>query len=267
MEVYGLIGHPVGHSLSPQLHEAGFRERGIDARYVTFEPPKDAGASAVLAAETLGIGGLNVTIPFKEDVFDVVEPDPLAEQVGAINTIVFGDERPRGYNTDVAGAVRSFYHHDVDLAGARALVIGAGGAGRGIAFGLRQEGAIIQITNRTFSRAKRLAEEIDGATAHGLDALPALLEDADIVVNATSVGMDGGDSIVPPHILHEDLVVMDAVYRPLETPLLEAAAQAGATTIDGAWMLLFQGIEAFERWTGQEAPVNVMNSALRDALG
>lgn len=248
------------------MHEAGFEALGIDARYVTLEPSLGAGPAAVEAADVLGLGGLNVTIPFKESVLDVVEPDPLAAEVGAINTIVFGDGRPRGYNTDVAGAIRALEHHGVDLEGADALVVGAGGAGRGIAFGLAHEDAHVRIANRTVDRAQRLASDVEGASAHGLDALHELVGEVGIVINATSVGMEGGDSIVPADALHENLVVMDAVYRPLDTPLLTDARAAGATTVDGAWMLLFQGVEAFERWTGQDPPVDEMNRALRNAL-
>ncbi|TKX76749.1 shikimate dehydrogenase, partial [Halorubrum sp. SD626R] len=136
MDVYGLIGNPVGHSLSPPLHEAGYEALGIDARYVTFEPDADAAAAAVAGAADLGVAGLNVTIPFKRDVADAVDADPLAERIGAVNTVDFspvheGDtDRPRGYNTDAAGVTRAFAHHDVSLAGTSAVVVGAGGAGR-----------------------------------------------------------------------------------------------------------------------------------------
>lgn len=266
MDVYGLIGNPVGHSVSPALHQAGFDALEIDAAYVTFEPPSDAGARAITAAQTLGVGGLNVTIPFKEDVLEAVTPDALAREVGAVNTVVFNDGVPSGFNTDVEGAVRALRHHDVSIAGQDALIVGAGGAGRGIAFGLANEGASVRIANRTVERAKAIAADIEGTTAHRLNELTALVRDADLLVNATSVGMEADESIVPSAELHGDLVVMDAVYRPLETRLLADARAAGATTIDGAWMLLYQGIAAFERWTGREAPVEVMNRALRDSL-
>lgn len=266
MDVYGLIGHPVGHSLSPPMHEAGFAALGLDARYVTFEPPREAAHRAIESAATLGIRGLNVTIPFKESVLDAVDPDPLARRVGAVNTVAFDTDPPSGHNTDVDGAMRALRHHGVSIDGAESVVIGAGGAGRGIAFGLADEGANVRIVNRTVERAEALAGDIPSATAHGLDALDELLIGADITVNATSVGMESEESVVPTAALHGDLVVMDAVYRPLQTRLLREAEAAGATTVDGAWMLLFQGVAAFERWTGQDAPVDAMNAALRDAL-
>jgi len=264
MDVYGLVGNPVGHSLSPPMHEAGYEALDLDARYVTFEPPEDAGAEAIESAATLGISGLNVTIPFKQDVLDAVDPAPLAERIGAVNTIDFSTSPPTGYNTDAAGVVRSFEQHDVTLDG-RAVVVGAGGAGRAVAFALADEGLTVDIANRTEGKAHDLAADV-GATGHGLDALEALVTDANVLVNATSVGMKEDRSPVPQEALHGDLAVLDAVYDPIETRLLRDAAEVGATTIDGAWMLLFQGVEAFERWTGETAPVSAMNDALRDRL-
>ena len=269
MDVYGLIGNPVGHSLSPPMHEAAYDRLGIDARYVTFEPAADAGREAIRSAETLGVAGLNVTIPFKQQVLGVVEPDPLAARIGAVNTVAFGDE-PRGYNTDATGLVRAFEHHDVALSG-RAVVVGAGGAGRGAAFALAEEGMCVDVANRTPERAETLASDltesgVDAATAHPLSAVEELVRGADVLVNATSVGMDEDRSPVPAGALHDGLAVLDAVYTPIETRLLREAARAGARTIDGAWMLLYQGVEAFERWTGREAPVAAMNDALRSRL-
>ncbi|MFB6134813.1 MAG: shikimate dehydrogenase [Halanaeroarchaeum sp.] len=271
MQVYGLIGNPVGHSLSPPMHEAAYEERGIDARYVTFEPRPDDAADAIEGAGTLGIAGLNVTIPFKQDALGLVDPDDVAERVGAVNTIDFGVSPPAGYNTDVAGVRRSFEHHDVELEGKEAVVVGAGGAGRAAVFALADAGAEVDVANRTVEKAGDLAREADAATdvpvrGHGLDALSDLGADADVLVNATSVGMEEDRSPVPGEALHADLAVLDAVYRPIRTRLLKEAASVGATTIDGAWMLLFQGVEAFERWTGETAPVDAMNEALRNHL-
>ncbi len=269
MDVYGLIGTPIEHSLSPPMHEAAYDALGLDARYVTLEPPAEEGAAAVLAAETLGVRGLNVTIPFKQDVLAAVEPADLAERIGAVNTVDFATQPPTGYNTDAAGVRRAFGHHDVDLAGT-AVVVGAGGAGRAAAFALADAGMAVEIANRTVERAVDLAEGLTAAgyraSGHALEGLPALLADAGVLVNATSVGMEADRTPVPADALHGDLAVLDAVYSPLETRLLRDAAAAGAKTIDGGWMLLFQGVEAFERWTGADAPVEEMNAALRDRL-
>ena len=265
MEVYGLVGNPVGHSVSPDMHEAAYRALEMNARYVTLEADPERIEAAIEGAAALGVAGLNVTIPFKESVFDLVEPDESARRIGAINTIDFGTDPPRGYNTDAGGARRALEHHDVELEGTQALVLGAGGAARAIGFMLDDAGAELHIANRTESRAVDLAADI-GATGHGLDEVDSLIESADVLINATSVGMESSESPVDAAALDGDLVVMDAVYTPLETRLLRDAAAAGAKTIDGAWMLLFQGVEAFEIWTGETAPVDAMNEALRDAL-
>jgi shikimate dehydrogenase len=267
MDVFGLLGNPVGHSLSPPMHEAAYDELGLDARYVTFEPEPDDLADAIDGAAALGIAGLNVTIPFKQDALGIVAPEDLAARIGAVNTIDFaGPGLPTGYNTDAVGALRALRDHDVTLDGARAVVVGAGGAGRAVAFGLADAGAAVAIANRTESKAHDLADEVPRASGHGLAALEGLVAEADVVVNATSVGMEDDVSPVPADALHGDLAVLDAVYRPLETRLLREAAEAGATTVDGAWMLLYQGVEAFEIWTGRDAPVEAMNEALRSRL-
>ncbi|WP_283403396.1 shikimate dehydrogenase [Halorubrum sp. DM2] len=273
MDVYGLIGNPVGHSLSPPIHEAGYEALGLDARYVTFEPDADAAAAAIEGAADLGVAGLNVTVPFKQDALDAVDPAPLAERIGAVNTVDYGPvrdgdaDRPRGHNTDAAGVTRALEHHDVTVDGRDALVVGAGGAGRAAAFALADAGATVRVANRTAERAVELADTVPGATGGGLDDLADRVAAADLLVNATSVGMESPDETpVPAEHLHGDLAVLDAVYAPIETRLLREAADAGATTVDGAWMLLYQGVEAFEIWTDEEAPIEPMNAALRAEL-
>ena len=264
MKVFGLIGNPVGHSVSPPLHEAAYEKLDMDARYVTFEPAEAELEDALEGARALGLDGLNVTIPFKERVADIVTTDPFAERIGAVNTVDF-DGEPTGYNTDAAGLVRAFEHHEVTLSGS-AVVVGAGGAGRAAAFALADAGVSVHVANRTVERADSLADDVPGASSGGLSELDDRLAGADILVNATSVGMDADETPVPKSALHSDLAVLDAVYTPIETRLLRDARSLGATTIDGAWMLLFQGVEAFEIWTGHSAPVDEMNDALRAAL-
>jgi shikimate dehydrogenase len=270
MHVFGLIGNPVGHSLSPPMHEAAYDALGMDARYVTFEPAPETVERAVDGAAALGIEGLNVTIPFKRDVLDLVDPDPLAARIGAVNTVDFSTDPPRGYNTDAAGVRRALAHHGASPSGS-AVVVGAGGAGRAVAFTLADSCRSVHVANRTVERAESLAADVRDATdttvtAGGLDSLADRVPDADLLVNATSVGMDDDATPVPADLLHADLAVLDAVYSPAETRLLRDAAAAGATTVDGAWMLLFQGVVAFERWTGRDAPVDAMNEALRARL-
>jgi shikimate dehydrogenase len=267
MQVFGLIGNPVGHSLSPPMHEAAYEELGIDARYVTLEPDRGDAAAAVRGADALGVAGLNVTIPFKEAALPVVDPTPAAERIGAVNTVAFGEGEPRGYNTDAVGARRALESAGAELAGETAVVVGAGGAGRAVAVGLADADATVRVANRTVERATAVAADAgEGVSAHGLDDLPELTADASVLVNATSVGMGEDRSPVPSEALHGGLTVLDAVYDPLETRLLREAREAGAAVVDGAEMLLYQGAEAFETWTGEPAPVSAMDGALREHL-
>ena len=267
MDVYGLIGRPVSHSLSPPLHEAAYEQLGLDARYVTFEPTGDAG-DAIRAAQRLGVAGLNVTVPFKETVVEHVTLAGYAQEIGAVNTVVFRDDGPVGYNTDAVGFRRALDHHGVSPGGQRAVLVGAGGAARAIATALADDGAIIEIYNRTAERAAELAEAVGAAQWGGLDeaGLRAACRRGDLLINATSVGLEEDRSPVPAAALTEELVVFDAVYRPLKTRLLKEAAAVGAEPIDGGWMLLYQGAAAFEHWTGREAPIEAMNEALRARL-
>lgn len=266
MEVYGLIGNPVSHSLSPPMHEAAYDTLGLDARYVTFEPAVDRLEAAVRGGDALGIEGLNVTVPFKESVLEYVEPTELAANIGAVNTIDYTDSGPpKGLNTDAVGAERALRKHDVVIDGATAVVVGAGGAGRAVAWMLADNGATVRVVNRTTEKAVALADDI-GGTGFGLDAVESVLADADILVNATTVGMGTEESPVPATALHEALTVFDAVYQPPETRLLRDAASAGAETVGGVEMLLYQAVAAFESWTGRDAPVEAMESALHDRL-
>lgn len=266
MDVYGLVGNPVGHSVSPPMQEAAFDAHGIEARYVTFEPHPEQFERALEGAEALGIAGLNITVPFKQRVLECVAPDDRARSLGAVNTVAFAaDGQATGHNTDVEGVRRAFDRHDVTLSGRAAVVIGAGGAGRAAAWALTEGGAAVSIANRTVSRAEDLADTV-GGTAHSLTDLPSLIEDATLLVNATTVGMEEDRSPVPAAALHGDLVVLDAVYKPVQTRLLRDAAANGALTIDGAWMLLYQGAAAFELWTGLDAPLEAMHDALRTSL-
>jgi len=265
MDVYGLVGNPVGHSLSPPMHEAAYEAVGLDARYVTFEPDPTALETALSGGRALGIAGLNVTIPFKEDAFEWVDPDDLAEAIGAVNTIDFSGEDPTGHNTDAAGVVRAFSEAGATLEGSTAVVVGAGGAGRAAAVALSDAGSEVRVANRTVSRAETLAGLV-GGEAFGLEDLGDVLADATLLVNATSVGMEEDASPVPAGALHSGLTVLDAVYTPLETRLLREAADRGARTVDGGRMLLHQGAEAFETWTGLRAPLEAMETALYDRL-
>jgi shikimate dehydrogenase len=258
------LAGPLGRS----VHEAGYRALGLAFTYVPFETSDLAGAIAGVRA--LGIRGLGVSQPFKQQVIPLLDAlDPQAERIGAINTIVNDDGRLVGHNTDWVGAVRAL-EEARPIDGARVLLVGAGGAARAIAFGLQGRGAKTTIVNRDHGRAQALADAV------GAEAAPfALLDDADrvrgfeVIVNATSLGQTGSDSArsaIPERALGEGQVVMDIVYKPSETPLVTRALSRGAQVIRGTRMLLHQAAAQFELYTQVPAPLTVMEDALERAM-
>jgi len=268
--MYGVIGDPIEHSLSPVMHNAAFRHLGMDRVYRAFRVTIENVKDAILGAKALGFGGLNVTIPLKEKALEVVNADPLAKEVGAVNTVDFKDGI-NGYNTDGIGAKCALEAHDINVKGKRVLLMGAGGAARAIAFQLAHDGAGLIIANRTASRAVKLAQDVrrvGDAIGTDMDDLATLVKKVDMLINTTSVGMypDVDKTLVTADMMRPELVVFDIVYNPIETRLLKEARKAGALTIDGVNMLVHQGAESFKIWTGREAPVKVMEDAVRCAL-
>ena len=260
--LYGIIGRPVRHSLSPAMHNAAFEHEGINAVYIAFET--DSPGRAMDAVRTLGIRGLSVTVPNKETVMAFLdEMDETARRIGAVNTVKNRKGCIEGINTDWIGAVKAL-KEAAALRGKKAVVIGAGGSARAVVFGLVKEGAEVHIVNRTVEKAGRLAEEFD-CSFSGLDGLSAA--DGDILINTTSVGMGGlqGLSPVPDGELGKFSIVMDIVYGSRKTRLLLDAERAGCITIQGTEMLLHQAAAQFEYWTGRKAPLEVMKKALLDS--
>lgn len=246
------------------MHLAGYRALGLDFTYIPFAVTDVEGAARGMRA--LGIRGLGVSMPYKQAVIPLLdELDPVAERIGAVNTIVNNDGRLRGYNTDWIGAVRAL-EEVTQLGGARVLLLGAGGAARAVAFGLAERGARVTVANRDLEKARRLAAAVGGAAAP-LDA--ALAHDHGVLVNATSLGMAEVDprSPVPEEVLREGLLVMDIVYKPMITELVAAARRRGATAVHGGRMLLHQAAEQFRLYTGREPPLDAMDEALRAQLG
>lgn len=263
--LYGIIGHPVGHSLSPLMHNAGFRALGINAVYLAFDVLPARLADALGGMRALGIRGLSVTIPHKEAVIPLLdEVDGPARAMGAVNTILSRDGLLVGMNTDWLGVVKAL-EAKTKLAGRKVLVLGAGGSARAVAFGLTKRGATVHIANRTPEKARVLAG-LFGGTWSGLEEIGSV--GATILVNATSVGMVPQASVspVPAEILPRFDVVMDIVYRPRETRLLREAREAGCRVVDGLSMLLHQGVAQLELWTRENAPVKTMAGALEAAL-
>ncbi|MBN1153066.1 MAG: shikimate dehydrogenase [Dehalococcoidia bacterium] len=275
--VCGIVGDPVAHTLSPAMQNAAFEHAGLDYVYVPWRLPRGRAASCVEAVRTLGIRGLNVTVPHKVDILrylDVV--DDRATRIGAVNTIVNQAGRLSGYNTDAEGFLQGLRAGGIDVRGMQVVVMGAGGAARAVVFSLVDGGAQVTILNRDPGRAAELARDVCGGQpptiGHGLltaDVLEQHLKAAALLVNTTSVGMHPmeGESPCPLALLRRDLAVCDIVYNPRETLLLRGARDLGAVTVDGVEMLVQQGARAFELWTGVKAPVDVMRSVVVRELG
>ncbi|MCI5222962.1 MAG: shikimate dehydrogenase [Candidatus Electrothrix sp. AR4] len=272
-ELYGIIGNPVQHSLSPVMHNAAFAAMEINGVYAPMEVMDiEQGISGLRA---LGFRGVSVTVPHKEAVIPLLdEIDPVAEKIGAVNTLLFRKEgsgknnKERsiicGLNTDWLGA-NTALAEKVNLRDSRVLLIGAGGSAKAVGFGLVQAGAEVVISNRTAATGEALADWL-GCGFVSLEEVAGVA--ADVLINTTSVGMepDNEGIAVPPSILSGFSVVMDIVYAPLETRLLREAREAGCQTIDGLAMLLYQGAAQFKIWTGERPPQRIMRSALEEEL-
>ena len=266
--VAAVIGDPIRHSLSPAILNAAFDAAGLDWAFVAFEVP-DGGAGAALdGMRALGLGGLSVTMPHKQAAARAV--DRLAGDaaaLGAVNCVVPDGDALVGHNTDGPGLLGSLRDDaGIDPGGARCAVLGAGGAARAVVAALAGAGADdVVVVNRTRSRAEEAAAL---AGAAGRVGVAADVRDADVVVNATSVGMVATPGVaVDVALLHAGQVVVDAVYQPLRTELLAAAEAAGAVAVDGLGMLVHQAAVAFSLWTGQPAPLAAMRAAARAGLG
>lgn len=266
--VYGIIGNPVSHSLSPVMHNRAFAAVEENGVYVPF-PVEDVEA-AIAGLRGLGVQGASVTIPHKVSVIRLLDlVDPVARQIGAVNTIhcvqTEAGVELHGSNTDWVGANRALEDH-ITLAGKSVVLLGAGGAARAIGFGLKQAGASVLVCSRTEQSGRALADDL-GCHWTPIDRVDGLA--ADILVNATSVGMkpDIDTTLVSEKQLGTYQVVMDIVYAPLQTRLLREAENQGCVTVNGLEMLLYQGVAQFELWTGRDAPVEVMRRALLKATG
>lgn len=265
--VAGVIGDPVRHSLSPALHNAAFRALDLDWIYLAFEVAAGDGAAAVEAMRTLGIDGLNVTMPHKADVARAVDRlSPVAERLGAVNTVVRRGGVLVGESTDGEGFVAALRQDEgFDPVGKRCLVLGAGGAARAVVLSLADAGAAsVVVAGRT---PEKVADAAALAGDRGRVGAAEEAGDADLVVNATPVGM-GGDTAVPldPELLGPGQVVVDLVYHPLVTPLVEAARARGVVAVNGLGMLIHQAALAFRLWTGEDPPLEVMSAAALQAL-
>ena len=283
--ILGVIGDPIEHTFSPAMHNAGLNALNFNYIYLPFHVKADRLSAAIEGAKSLGIQGLNVTIPHKQNIIGSLdEIDAVAEMIGAVNTVQFnynGDEvLTKGFNTDGYGCVRAIEEKAPEKK-KKVTITGAGGASRAVAFQIANSGiSELSLLNRNVNKAKSLANDLKAnlkaigidinINAYDLDGLKRELDSSDIFIDTTPIGMYPNvddKSIAGADMLHEDLVVNDIVYTPMETSLIKEAKKANAEVVYGYKMLLYQGIRSFEIWLGQEAPVDVMEKALLDVLG
>jgi shikimate dehydrogenase len=267
--VYGLIGDPVDHSISPIIQNAAFRRTGLDAIYVTFQVKKRDLNAAVIGGLALGIRGFNVTIPHKIRITRYLDTlDQEASNIGSVNTVVNHKGSLKGFNTDSVGALKTVKNER--LRGASVLLLGAGGAARAIGHAFAPEVKQMRIVNRTISNARELERALHRkyqckvlSSSLSKRKMKEFVESADLIVNASSMGMKGKhDPPIRRGWLHPSHTVFDIVYDPPLTTLLRNARSAGAQRVDGLEMLLNQGAASFELWTGKSAPITEMRRAL-----
>jgi len=270
--VYALIGDPIEHSLSPLMQNLAFRSLGLDCIYLAFRVKPEELGWAIKGVRALGVSGFNVTVPHKVAVIPFLDDvDHSASDVGAVNTVTNRSGRLVGHNTDGSGALAALSDEGVDLKGKKVVILGAGGAARAIAFATAHAAGSLVIMNRTTSKAEELSSDLKKRYRKLIEArklsnetLSEELVDAEVLINATSVGMSPRteESLVNRHMIRPKTTVFDIVYNPLETKLISEAKAAGAKTIGGAKMLIYQGALSFEIWTGIKAPVDEMLKAV-----
>lgn len=271
---YYLIGHPVGHSLSPAIYNGYFRLAGIPGSYDVMDVPHRGLLPRAVELLRKTSGGFNVTIPYKTDIIgllDRVEGEAL--EIGAVNTVVVEGARLRGYNTDLAGFMKALLANGGPEDYSRAFLIGAGGAARAVAYGLAGMVDHLVIVSRSGRSARRLAYKarewgIPDAVGGRLDDLARYAEGSDLVVNASPVGLrDPGASPLPPRYVPSGATVMDLVYNPLRTRLLRVAEEKGCRVIDGLWMLVYQASENLRLWLGVNVDPRLLRSLALEAMG
>jgi shikimate dehydrogenase len=272
--LYGVFGDPVRHSRSPLMMNRAFQEMGINAAYAAFHVKPDGLCNAIAGIRALGFRGVNVTIPHKVEVMQHLDAiDEGARIIGAVNTIVNDSGELTGYNTDGIGYVRSLREETgIELEGMRVLLLGAGGAARGVAYALAKAGVKrIEIANRTKERAKELASAIGEFTdteGIGLDDLADRLGTVDLIVNTTSAGMHPNVAELPmnPKLIEPEHIVSDLIYNPRVTRFLKEAEARGAKIHGGLGMFIYQGAYALEYWTGTAAPTAAMRQIVEQSL-
>ncbi|MCS7135730.1 MAG: shikimate dehydrogenase [Nitrososphaerota archaeon] len=277
-KLVGLIGHPVKHSISPDIHNAAFNYMNIDYFYNAFDVEKNALGYAVKGLKALGAVGFNVTIPYKQKVVKFL--DKLVDDakiIKTVNTVVIKKDRMLGYNTDILGVIKALMPYKDLLSGCEALILGSGGGASAAALALFRLGCNrITFANRTPSKARKLASflkrrvkiSVEG-TSLSVNSLSKVTKTCSVIINATPVGMwpNKDHSLLKKEQIRSGSIVMDMVYNPPETLLLKEAKQAGAICVSGLEMLLFQAAESFKLWTSLDPPIEVMKNVAMEAIG
>jgi len=278
-QIVGLIGWPVEHSVSPAMHNAAFEALGLDWRYVALPVAPERVTEALAGVRALGMRGVNITVPHKQAALACMdELTPAAQAIGATNTLILHNDQMIGHNTDASGFLRALRQAGFDPTGCKALMLGAGGAARAVAYALATAKCDITILNRTEKRARDLAYDMAQVTNIAklnsgeltLQTLGDIAPQVELVVNATSLGMWPHTERSPwPKTLNfpSQAFCFDLVYNPRTTQLIQQAREAGAAATDGLAMLVHQGVEAFVQWTGIEPPADIMMTACERALG
>lgn len=266
-KIVGIYGYPIEHTLSPLMHNAAFNALRLDMRYIAFRVPPRSLADAVKAVRALNLLGVNITVPHKETVIPMLDiVDKEASFIGAVNTIVNSEGILAGYNTDGRGFMNSLSEKNVPAEDKNILIIGAGGASRAISYYLSEKAKTLFFYDTDKPKAEKLADDI-GKIRPNVHVLKDIknIGSPDIIINATPLGLKPDDPLpLNPGLIKSEMIICDLVYK--KTNFLEEAKKRGAETIDGSGMLLWQGVLAFELWTGIKPPVDVMRNALLSAI-
>ena len=273
LKTFAVIGDPIDHSLSPTIHNAAYRELGIECTYIAYKVDKGELATGIESLKKIKIAGFNVTIPHKIEMMRYLDNvDETCKKIGAVNTVLNDDGILRGFNTDMDGFLEPIKRKEIQIKNSKIFLLGAGGASRAIIAGFQKEGADnIVIANRTKENGDELARFSNDigldATSVQLDAMNELNSKFDFIVNASSLGLKGEKNIIPSSLMDEQTTVYDIVYKPLKTDLINTAKENNCEIIYGYEMLLGQAIRSFEIWLDQKAPYEAMKRSILGGFG
>ena len=273
LKTFAVIGDPIDHSLSPTIHNAAYRELGIECTYIAYKVDKGELATGIESLKKIKITGFNVTIPHKIEMMRYLDNvDETCKKIGAVNTVLNDDGILRGFNTDMDGFLEPIKRKEIQIKNSKIFLLGAGGASRAIIAGFQKEGADnIVIANRTKENGDELARFSNDigldATSVQLDAMNELSSKFDFIVNASSLGLKGEKNIIPSSLMDEQTTVYDIVYKPLKTDLINTAKENNCKIIYGYEMLLGQAIRSFEIWLDQKAPYEAMKRSILGGFG